>query len=359
MDTDKRTRVLIVDDSALMRKVLGGLLAASPRIEVVGTAPDGATAIAMAESLKPDVITLDVEMPGLTGLDAIPRILARHPAPIVMVSTHTKEGAEATLTALERGAVDFLPKPERNQLGEMRAGGDLLVAKVLAAAQCKVVRPSSAPTDPPTSTPQSASTSSLPPAKGLDIKPGATCVAIGISTGGPQTLARVFQSVKPPLPPILIVQHMPAQFTNSLANRLNRLGTVAVKEAEEGDRIVPDRVLIAPGDRHLTTVGRSGQARVALRDEPPVSGHKPSVDVLFDSAARTFGPGCVGLMMTGMGRDGVDGCRQILNAGGTTYGQDEDSSIVYGMNKAAWEEKALRGQFALDDLPRILMKLGS
>ncbi|MFO0957944.1 MAG: chemotaxis response regulator protein-glutamate methylesterase [Isosphaeraceae bacterium] len=357
MDTDRRIRVLIVDDSALIRKVIGGLLATSPRIDVVGTAPDGETAIALAESLQPDVITLDVEMPGISGLDAIPRILAKRPVPIVMVSTHTREGAEATLTALERGAVDFLPKPDRNQLGQMRAGGDLLVNKVLAAAQCKVARPTSIPAESPTFTPTSTPGPAGP--RSVEVRSGASCVVIGISTGGPQTLTRVLQAVKTPLPPILVVQHMPAQFTSSLANRLNRLGTVAVKEAEDGDRILPDRVLIAPGDRHLTVIGRSSQARVALRDEPPVSGHKPSVDVLFEAAARVFGAGCVGLIMTGMGRDGVEGCRQILAAGGTTYGQDEASSIVYGMNKAAWEDGALRGQFPLEDLPRILMKLGS
>lgn len=368
MDTDKRVRVLIVDDSALMRRVLGGLLSASPQVEVVGTAPDGATAIVMAESLRPDVITLDVEMPGLSGLDVIPRILAKRPVPIVMVSSHTREGAEATLTALERGAVDFLPKPDRNQLGEMRASGDLLVNRVLAASQCKVARPTAIPNAPMTVTPtalspslgsSSSMSSGTAALKRLEVKSGASCVVIGISTGGPQTLTHLLRSVKPPLPPILIVQHMPAQFTGSLANRLNRLGAVAVKEAEEGDRIVGDRVLIAPGDRHLTISSRSAAARVVLRDEPPVSGHKPSVDVLFESAARAYGAGCVGLMMTGMGRDGVDGCREILAAGGTAYGQDEASSIVYGMNKAAWEEGVLRGQFALEELPQLLMKLGA
>ena len=180
---------------------------------------------------------------------------------------------------------------------------------------------------------------------------------IGISTGGPQALGQAFPGLAPPIPPILVVQHMPAGFTQVFAERLARHCGLTVKEAEEGDRVVPDQILIAPGGRHMTLIGQAPRARVALSDGPLVSGHKPSVDVLFLSAAKAFGPATVGIIMTGMGRDGVEGCKKILAAGGTTFGQDEATSVVYGMNKAAYLEGAVRRQFALEELPGILVRL--
>ncbi|HZW31795.1 MAG TPA: CheB methylesterase domain-containing protein, partial [Isosphaeraceae bacterium] len=185
------------------------------------------------------------------------------------------------------------------------------------------------------------------------------CIVIGISTGGPQALSQIFPVLLPPLPPILVVQHMPGQFTGVFAERLNRYshGAVTVKEAEEGELVLPDRVLIAPGGRHLRLTGHPPRVRVALSDEPPVRGHRPSVDVLFHSAATAYQSAAVGLIMTGMGRDGVDGCQAILAAGGFTLGQDEATSVVYGMNKAAFLEGAVKAQFALDELPRILQDI--
>jgi len=351
-----RVRVLVVDDSALMRRLLSDILGSSPAIEVVGLARDGREAVLQAARLKPDVITLDVEMPEVSGLDALPAILAVHETPVVMVSALTREGADVTLKALEFGAVDFFPKPTRNQMAEMRAEGEQLVDKVLSAAGSRVFRGRRPP---------SASTVVAEPV-GFDARQAlpsaarpAPVVVIGISTGGPQALSRVIPLLKPPAPAILIVQHMPARFTEVFAERLNRIASVEVKEAVGGDLVVPNRVLVAPGGRHMRLSGRPPRVRATLGppDEPAVGGHRPSVDVLFESAARVFGDATVGVIMTGMGRDGVDGCKAILAAGGFTLGQDEASSVVYGMNKAALLEDAVRAQFALDDLPAIIQNL--
>jgi two-component system chemotaxis response regulator CheB len=375
-----------------MRRLLSDLLGASPVIEVVGTARDGREAVLQAGRLKPDVITLDVEMPEVSGLDALPALLAVHEAPVVMVRAWTQEGADVTLQALELGAVDFLPKPDRNQLAEMRACADLLVSKVLTAAQSHVrrIRRSAPPASgaPPASVPPLSSRSApsleqrsprtRPTPSQADRTAQAepspvrsavasvatstsadSCLVIGISTGGPQALSQVFPLLNPPVPPILVVQHMPGQFTRVFAERLNRCSSIKVKEASEGDAILPNQILIAPGGRHMVLVGHSPRARVAISDDPPVSGHKPSVDVLFESAARVYQAAAVGILMTGMGRDGVEGCKAILAAGGLTLGQDEATSVVYGMNKAAFVEGTLKAQFALDDLAAILQDIDS
>jgi two-component system, chemotaxis family, protein-glutamate methylesterase/glutaminase len=356
-----QVRVLIVDDSALMRRLLSDLLGSSPEIEVVGLARDGREAVAQAARLRPDVITLDVEMPEVSGLDALPALLAVHEAPVVMVSALTQEGAEVTLQALELGAVDFLPKPQKNQLTEMRASRDLLVGKVLAAAQTRVRRPRRARTAPTTPQRPKPATASQPGGRPA-AAPGASsvaCVVIGISTGGPQALSQVLPLLAAPIPPILVVQHMLAEFTGVFAERLDRYTspTIKVKQAEEGDAILADRILIAPGGRHLRLAGSSSRPRVAISDAPEVSGHRPSIDVLFRSAAQVYHSAVVGVLMTGMGRDGVEGCKAILAAGGFTLGQDEASSVVYGMNKAAFLEGGIKAQFALDELPGILQDI--
>jgi len=368
-------RVLVVDDSALMRRLLSDMLRWSPEIEVIGTARDGREAVLQAVKLKPDVITLDVEMPEVSGLEALPALLALHAAPVIMVSALTQEGADVTLQALELGAVDFLPKPERNQLAEMRGSRDLLIAKVLSAAQSRVRRPRR--TAAPPSTTSTSSTTMRQPRPARSRPPGSSspptltttsagtpahgcaCIVIGISTGGPQALSQIFPSLAPPIPPILIVQHMPGQFTGVFAERLNRYSSLTVKEAEEGDQVLPDRVLVAPGGRHMALAGLPPRLRVTLSDEPPVSGHRPSIDVLFQSAARLYQSATVGLIMTGMGRDGVEGCKAIFGAGGLVLGQDESSSVVYGMNKAAFLEGAVKAQFGLDELPGILQNIAA
>jgi two-component system chemotaxis response regulator CheB len=354
-----------------MRRLLTDLLSSAPEIEIVGTARNGREAVLQAAQLKPDVITLDVEMPEVSGLEALPALLAVHEAPVVMVSALTQEGADVTLQALELGAVDFMPKPERNQLAEMRASRDLLVAKVLAASQSRVRRPRRSARTSTTSLAGGSSSiervstrtptrppGPLPVATPIPASaPGPLCFVIGISTGGPQALSQVFPLLVSPLPPILVVQHMPAQFTGIFAERLNRYSTVSIKQAEEGDAVLPDRILIAPGGQHMRLTGHPPRVRVALSDESPVSGHRPSIDVLFQSVARAYQSAAVGLLMTGMGRDGVHGCEAILAAGGFTLGQDEATSVVYGMNKAAFLEGAIKAQFALDELPHIIQNI--
>jgi two-component system chemotaxis response regulator CheB len=369
-----------------MRRLLCDLLGACNEIEIIGTARNGREAVLQAAKLKPDVITLDVEMPEVSGLDALPTLLAVHEAPVVMVSALTQEGADVTLQALELGAVDFMPKPGRNQLAEMRSSSDVLISKVLTAAQSRVRRlrrggsAGSASTSVLAGSAQSLSLSTpglprqrnrpatvegelaarpQPSAASASIPSIATsiantCILIGISTGGPQALSQVFPLLNPPMPPILVVQHMPAQFTRVFAERLNRTSHLTIKEASEGDTIQPNHVLIAPGGLQMALVGHPPRVRVVLSDEGPVSGHKPSVDVLFESAARVYQSAAIGIIMTGMGRDGVEGCKALLGAGGFTLGQDEATSVVYGMNKAAFLEGALEAQFALDELVSIL-----
>ncbi|MHB1557129.1 MAG: protein-glutamate methylesterase/protein-glutamine glutaminase, partial [Isosphaeraceae bacterium] len=368
----RRVRVLVVDDSALMRRLLSDLLSSAPEIEVVGFARDGREAIAEAARLKPDVVTMDVEMPEVSGLEALPTLLAVHEVSVLMVSALTQEGAEVTLQALELGAVDYLPKPRKNPLGEMRAARDVLIAKVLAAAQSRVRRPRRAarsrPVDAGTSAAPAAGSPSASPgrprrgpgAPASEIAPVGVIV-IGISTGGPQALSQVLPMLAAPIPPVLIVQHMLAEFTGVFAQRLDRYtdSSIRVKLAEEGDAILPDRILIAVGGRHLAIAGKSPRARVTISDEPEVSGHRPSIDVLFRSAAAAFGPAVAAILMTGMGRDGVDGCKAVRQAGGLTLGQDEATSVVYGMNKAALIEGALAAQFPLDELPAILQDLAA
>jgi two-component system chemotaxis response regulator CheB len=343
-------RALIVDDSALMRTVLAEILSSTGEIAVVGTARDGEQAIEEARRLKPDVITLDVQMPGRSGVEILPDLLAAHEAPVVMVSALTQEGADVTLAALELGAVDYMPKPDRFQLSEMRQGGQQLVSKVLTAAQGRVRRVNRpAPTGVTARRPRPA-----PPA---DPGPADAVAVIGISTGGPQTLAAIVPLIEPPMPPILIVQHMPPRFTGVFAERLNRHAALSVKEAEEGDAVAPGRILIAPGGRHLLLSGRPPRVRVSLSEDPPVSGHRPSIDVLFQEAAQTYGARSAAFLMTGMGRDGVEGCRTILGAGGETFAQDETTSIVYGMNKAAITEGTARHVFKAEELPALLRGL--
>ncbi len=369
-----RIRVLVVDDSALMRRLLSDMLGSAPEIEIAGTARNGREAVLQAVRLKPDVITLDVEMPEVSGLDALPTLLAVQEAPVIMVSALTQEGADVTLQALELGAIDFLPKPERNQLAEMRANRDLLIAKVLGAVQSRSRRPRRSSRGPgagtATPSPQSSTVPKMaratPHARlpgsavpSLSSPPSTLCIVIGISTGGPQALSQVFPLLTPPMPPILVVQHMPAQFTEVFAQRLDRYSTLTVKHAEEGTPVLPSHVLIAPGGRHMALVGHPPRVRIALSDEPPVSGHRPSIDVLFRSTARVYQSAAVGLIMTGMGRDGVEGCKAILAAGGLVLGQDEATLAVYGMNKAAMLEGAVKAQFPLEELPDILQNIAA
>jgi two-component system chemotaxis response regulator CheB len=355
---------LVVDDSALMRRHVTAMLEGATLIEVCGTAQNGAEAVEKIQSLQPDVVTLDVDMPGMTGLEVIPAILRVRPTPIIMVSSLTQRGAQTTLDALQAGALDFVSKPDSRIPANVKTVRDELVAKVRAVAGAKV----RVPTGPvrtfarPAPTAAAPATPPPPPRSHVFAAPVGDdlrrrCVVIGISTGGPPAIHAVFEKLKPPVPPIVVVQHMPAQFTAAFAARLNEVCDFEVKEASAGDEVAPNRALIAPGGLQLVLKKTLTKVIAEPRDAEPVSGHKPSVDVLFRSAASIYGPTLVGVIMTGMGRDGADGCKDVLAAGGRTFGQDQATSTVYGMNKVAFTEGGVQQQFPLDELPAILRKI--
>lgn len=349
-------RVLVVDDSIVMRQMIKDALSTAPGIQVVGMASNGRDALRLVDELSPDVVTLDIEMPGMDGLSTLDAILAKRPMAVIMVSSLTQAGATITLDALERGAIDYLTKPAHKSEAPSVFGHEL-VRKIRFAATSDVKRIVRLRK-------QRAETIRLaqPVAKSpLDAVEGSAelanaCIAIGISTGGPPALTSLFRELKPPLPPILIVQHMPPQFTKPFAWRLNSVSRLTVKEAESGELIKANHAYVAPGGFHMAVQGRAGCAKIRIFDGEPVSGHKPSVDVMMSSAAQVFGRRVLGVIMTGMGRDGANGCRAIRSAGGYVLGQDEATSDVYGMNKVAFVEGNVDRQFALQDGARLIMR---
>jgi two-component system, chemotaxis family, protein-glutamate methylesterase/glutaminase len=323
----ERIRVLVVDDSALMRKLIPGILARDPDIEVVGTAMDGAFALKKIEELKPDVVTLDLEMPRMDGMETLRLIMKRAPLPVILFSTHSKEGGYATFKALALGAVDFVPKPMDAAAGHLEAIADVLIAKIHVARRAAGRKlPPAMVSDEP-GKPNKGVRSSLPPSR---------VVAIGISTGGPNALQFLLGQIPADFPAaILVVQHMPEGFTEMFAKRLDECCAVDVHEAKSGDLLLAGRVLICPGNRHMMIRRMPRGDMAVLSDGPPVNGHRPSVDVLFHSVAQEFGLTAVGLLMTGMGEDGAEGLGAIKNAGGMTIAQSEETCVVSGMPRAA------------------------
>ncbi|HEV3307594.1 MAG TPA: chemotaxis response regulator protein-glutamate methylesterase [Candidatus Sulfotelmatobacter sp.] len=343
-----KVRVLVVDDSALMRKLIPQMLEADPSIEVVGTAMDGNFCLKKIEELKPQVVTLDLQMPGMNGIDTLKEIMRRHPLPVIVVSSHSIEGASITFKALGLGAFDFVTKPQ-DATGHMADATRELIAKIKAAADCRVVRPGS-PMAAPVRVEKVAS-------EKFAVAPTKT-VAIGISTGGPQALEFLLAQLPPDFPgTILVVQHMPSGFTDMFARRLDELCSLRVKEAQSGDVLQAGRVLICPGSRHMTVKRLPMGDVVVLTDEAPVNGHRPSVDVLFRSVAQEFGRLAIGVLMTGMGEDGAMGLGELKKAGGMTIAQNEESCVVFGMPKAAIERGYASRVVALDVLPSTLQTL--
>jgi two-component system chemotaxis response regulator CheB len=320
---DARTKVLIVDDSALVRRVLTEIVAREPDMLVVGAAPNPHAAREMIRATNPDVLTLDIEMPQMDGLDFLEKLMRLRPMPVVMVSTLTERGSEATLRALELGAVDFVPKPRLDIAHGIAAYAEEIVGKIRVAARVPRRRP--APASP------------APPAAPLGNQRLSTekLVFIGASTGGTEAVRTFLQALPPDAPGVLVTQHMPPGFTQAFANRLDGLCAVRVREAAQGERVLPGHVYIAPGGRHLR-VGRSGANYVALLDDgPPVNRHRPSVEVLFRSAAEVAGRNAFGVMLTGMGKDGAQAMRDMRDAGAYNVAQDEATCVVYGMPKEA------------------------
>jgi two-component system chemotaxis response regulator CheB len=319
-------RVLIVDDSALVRQVLTQALGADPDIEVVGAAPDPYVARDRIKALDPDVLTLDVEMPRMDGLTFLAKLMRARPMPVIMVSSLTETGCATTLSALELGAVDFVTKPSvgrRDALAELAAE---IVAKVKAAASARVG---------PRHRPPAPAAASGPAAPMF--RTTHAVIVVGASTGGTEALRDVLGALPPAAPGIVVVQHMPERFTRAFAERLDKLCAVRVKEAEDGDRLLPGHALIAPGNHHLRVVRDGASVRARVTMEEPVNRHRPSVDVLFHSAASVLGANAVGVILTGMGDDGARGLLAMRQAGARTIAQDEASCVVFGMPRAAIE----------------------
>lgn len=343
-DSTKKIRALIVDDSSLIRQLFAMLLAQDPEIEVVGSAPDPYVARDMIKQLKPDVITLDVEMPRMDGLSFLRKIMALHPMPVVMVSTLTQANADVTIQALEAGAVDFVAKPTTQLDKSMDLLGQVLSAKVKGAARTRVhARPETAP----------ESAKPAVPVKSIGVTD--KIIFVGASTGGVEALLKLLLGFPADCPPILITQHMPERFTASFAARLNTVCAMEVVEARHEQVVQQGHVYIAPGSHHLEIVKKLNRFVCHLHQDPPMSGHRPSVDVLFGSAARVVGRKAVGAILTGMGKDGAQGLYEMRHAGAATLGQDEKTSLIYGMPRAAFEKGAVGRQVPLDKMAAAIL----
>lgn len=344
----KKVRVLLVDDSAFMRKVLQEIVASDPQLEVVGQAKDGLEAVVMADSLKPDVITMDLNMPRMDGLQATERIMSQNPRPIVVVSSESREGAASTLCALELGAIEFVPKPSSGIDLDMKSVGDELNRKLKMAAKVRVVR-TAARVKPhhggarhvvqhPTATKGSGSS-------GGNRFP---VVVIAASTGGPATIMRLAPGFPQDLPAaVLIVQHMPLAFSSQYAVQLAEVTDLEVKEAEANETIRPGVIYVCPGSHHLRV---TSHGRILLDDGPRVGGYRPCADVTMESAATFAGPMTIGVVLTGMGNDGSRGVQSIKSAGGMVFAQDEASSVIFGMPAEVIKTGAVDQILALDQV---------
>src|SRR6266700_2144417 len=335
----KATSVLIVDDSAFVRQVLTEMLSSDPSINVVGAAPNPLVARDMIKTLNPDVLTLDIEMPRMDGLSFLERIMSLRPMPVLMISSLTQKGADTALKALEMGAVDYVAKPTVGLAQGFAKLKDEIVEKVKAAAMARV-RPLPA-----------EMTQAAPAPLGAAFNSSEKIIAVGASTGGVEALQELLTAFPADAPAIVVTQHMPATFTASFAHRLDNCCFVSVSQAKDGERVLPGHVYIAPGGYHLELARNGANYVCRVHDEPLVSGHRPSVDVLFRSVASAAGANAVGIILTGMGKDGAAGLLEMRRAGASTVGQDEDSCVVYGMPKAAHDCGATEIELPLNKIP--------
>jgi len=336
-------RVLIVDDSATARAVIREVLESDKDIEVVGVAQDAYIARDRIIELRPDVICLDVEMPRMDGITFLKKLMTYMPTPVVMVSSLTQKGATTTLEALEAGAIDFVPKPHSNIYDGIDEIREEIVSKVKAAAKAKVIQRKHQ------ISPQKVTYKAL--SETTD-----KVIAIGASTGGTEAIKDVLTRLPSNIPGIIIVQHMPSNFTKSFADRLNELCAIEVKEAKNGDFLGVGKALIAPGDYHMVLRRSGARYFVEIGTGDKVSGHRPSVDVMFSSVARTAGANSIGVILTGMGADGAKGLLAMRNAGARTIGQNENSCIVYGMPKVAYELGGVEKQYELDRIAEAVVR---
>ncbi len=343
---------MVVDDSAVMRKLISEILERDKQIQVVGTAMDGVFALGKIPKLKPDVITLDLEMPRMDGLTALPRIVREYKIPVLLVSSLTRKGASLTFKALEMGAVDFVAKTQDSMSVDSGGLSGELIQKVKWVSKIKVgkVQPAAVLLPPQKEkTPVVFSPTESP------------IVAIGVSTGGPKALSEILPQLPSNFPAgLVIVQHMPEKFTKMLADRLNQMCRIKVKEAEDGDMILPGRALLAPGNLHMKIqkLPQAAPVVVLSRDEQG-KGHRPSVDVLFKSAAEELGSEAIGLIMTGMGDDGVEGIGAMKKVGAYTLAQDENTSVIYGMPRVAAQKGFIKKVLPLHEIiPHLVARVG-
>jgi two-component system chemotaxis response regulator CheB len=347
-----KIKVVVVDDSALIRSLLAEIINRAPDMICVGTANDPLVAREMIRELNPDVITLDVEMPRMDGIEFLGRLMRLRPMPVVMISTLTQQGADVTLKALELGAVDFVAKPRIGLAAGVRELADQIVEKIRVAASASVRRIS----EP--SALASPQMSALPASPPLGRVSTEKLICIGASTGGTEAVKVVLSSLPADAPAVAITQHMPPGFTSSFSKRLNQLCRITVKEASHGERLLPGHAYIAPGGLQFR-IERSGANYVAVvEDAEPVNRHKPSVDVLFSSAAKVVGPNAIGIMLTGMGGDGARAMRDMREAGSYNYVQDEASCVVFGMPREAIAHGAAHEVLPLTQIaPQLLDRL--
>ncbi|MEO7073361.1 MAG: chemotaxis response regulator protein-glutamate methylesterase [Rhodanobacter sp.] len=349
-----RIRVLVIDDSALVRKLMTAMLSCDPAIEVVGTAGDPLIARDKIKQLHPDVLTLDVEMPRMDGLTFLENLMRLHPMPVVMVSSLTVGGADVTLRALELGAVDFFPKPSSDLAASFGAGADEICAKVRQAA---LSRPRARTAVRKLDVAPRLSADAVLPTGATGALGNSPIIAIGASTGGTEAVRVVLEAMPPDAPPILVTQHIPAAFSGPFAQRMDRVSAMRVCEAQDGQSIQPGHAYIAPGGAHLLMMWDGAKYVCRLHDGPAVNRHKPSVDVLFRSMALCAGAGSVAALLTDMGDDGARGLLELQQAGSATLIQDEESSVVWGMPGAAWKLGAAREMLPLDQMAARLLLL--
>lgn len=338
MNTRRKIKVLVVDDSLLFRETLARLLSTDPLIEVVGTAADPYQARDLILEHEPDVMTLDVELPRMTGIEFLRRLMPQYPLPVVMVSAVT----ESVFDALSAGAVDFVAKPALNTSQALESMLNELIVKIKIASTAKVGH---------------WKENRGPQINQKNRGSNDLIIAIGASTGGTEALASIIHAFPGKMPPIVIVQHIPPVFSRMFAERLNNTCALEVKEAENNDPVYPGRVLIAPGDFQMRLKRRNGQYMVECRKGEKVNGHCPSVDVLFESVAGQAGKKAIGVILTGMGSDGAQGLLKMRQAGARTLGQDEESSVVYGMPKVAFEIGAVQKQASLANIPQLIYEM--
>src|SRR5579871_778599 len=351
-----KIRVLVVDDSAVMRHLLTEILSSDSAIDVVGSAPDPFVARDEIKALDPDVLTLDVEMPRMDGLAFLRNLMRLHPMPVVMCSSLTQQGASVTLDALSLGAIDFVAKPAIDAVHGLKESAEEIIAKVKVAARARV-RPL-----PDWKRAKGQHDTDVVPAKRaspIQFKTTDRIVAVGASTGGTEAIKDVLVGLPADMPGIVIAQHIPRAFSGQFAKRMHDSCVLNVSEARDGQPILSGHVYIAPGDQHLLVIRDGAHYRCQLSDAAPVNRHRPSVDVLFRSVAQNAGHNAVGVMLTGMGRDGAEGMKEMREAGAPTIAQDENTSVVWGMPGAAWEIGAAQSLHPLQQIAERIIALAS